>query len=200
MEAITEILCTVTGTIVGCVVGYCIFLLKHKNNYSAQLFNEYKVMAQELATILEDLLTLSIGPKNYTIDTCKEIDNLLSKYVFKYYLVLPQNVLMEINCLHLCLNCRGKHLFMIDHSGKSPIIRQCNTVEEINNLFTDVALQKTKGLNHIYNYYHRIPSHLNLKCQARHVITVMHNEWDSVEFYKWQKILPKHTIYQIEKE
>lgn len=200
MDTIIEILSSITCTIIGCVVGYCIFRLRYKNNYNAKLFNEYKQMAQDLATILEDLLTLSVGPKNYTIDNCKEIDNELSKFVFKYYLVLPQNVLMEINCLHLCLSSRGKNLFMIDYSGKSPIIRPCNTAKEIYNLFTDVALLKTKGLNHIYNNYHRIPRYLNLKCQARHVITVMHNEWDSAEFYKWQKKLPKHTIYQIEKE
>ncbi len=199
MDTIIEILSSVTCTIIGCVVGYCIFLLRHKRNYSAQLFNEYKQMAQELATILQDLLSLSIGPQNFTTEFCKEVDNELSKFVFKYYLVLPQKVLMEINCLHLCLNCRGKNLFIIDYSCETPIVRKCNTVEEINNLFKDVALKKTMGFNHIYNSYHRIPSYLNLKCQARHVITVMHNEWDSAKFYKWQKKLPKRTIYQIEK-
>lgn len=189
MDVLSGIIISVTGVVFGLIV----FKEKQRDNYSAKLFNDYKQMAQELATILEDLLTLSMLPRDYSIEYCRSVDNELSKYFFKYYLLLPQHVLEEINCLHSCLQCRGKYFYMIDRKGDVPVLRQCKTTKEFNDLFTDVALIETKLLDR----YDLIPRHLALRCQARHVITVMHNCWDYKVYHKWQRKLPKRTVFQI---
>lgn len=193
MELLTGILLNIIGIVVGAVAGYLISRLQNKDKYSAQLFSEYTKMAQELAAILEELLTLSLRPRKYTTDYCNTIAKELSKYYFKYYLVLSQQVLEEISCLHACLQCGGKYFFMIDRTSQYTKIRPCKKAEEINILFADIALTQTRQ----YKEYPRIPNYITLKCQARHVITVMHNSWDYKDIHKWQKKLPKRTVFQL---
>lgn len=183
MELITGIVLTITSAISGAAVGYGIYRLKHRNNYSAQLYNEYKQMAQELAAILEDLLTLSMRPQKYSHEFCMALDKELSRFYFKYYLVLPQSVLEEMGCLHACLQTEGKYFFMVEKTKEPHVLRRCETAQEINNLFTDIALTKTRT----YEKYTRIPNYINLKCQARHVIIVMQDCWSSKDFHRWQK-------------
>lgn len=195
MELLTEIIIGVTGLVTGSALGYCVFRLQQKNNYSAELFNEYKLKTQELAVILEDLLTLSMLPRHYSTEYCRNVDKELSKYFFKYYLDIPQEVLEEINCLHACLQCRGKYLFMVDKTGGIPVLRPRRTTKELNDLFNDVALIMTWNLDG----QKKIPRSIVLRCQARHVITVMHNCWKYKEIHKWPKKLPKRTVLQLEK-
>ncbi len=190
-----EVLTGIVVLVAGAVVGYFISKLQHRDDYSEKLFNDYIQMEQELALILEDLLTLSMWPCDCNTKFCNTIDNALSKYYFKYYLVLPQEVLEEISCLHACLQCGGEELYMVDRTKETPVLRPRKTEEEKNKLFKNIALIETKLIkqNKI-----RIPNYLILKCQARHVISVMHDSWKPEDFQRWQKKLPKRTILQIE--
>ena len=176
------------------VGGYLIFRIKQRNTYSEKLFNDYIQMEQELALILEDLLTLSMWPCDCNTKFCNTIDNALSNYYFKYYLVLPQKVLEEISCLHACLQCEGENLYMVDRTKETPVLRPRETKEEKNNLFKNIALIETKLIEQNI----RIPNYLVLKCQARHIISVMHDSWKPEDFQRWQKKLPKRTVLQIE--
>ena len=187
-------------SIIGAIFNYYFLLKKIKDDYNAKLFFEYKQLSQKLAVILEDLLTISMSPSNYTIEQCYNIDKKLGQYFFKYYLSLPPLVLEEMNCLHACLQCGGEKTFIIENTPKGPLLRQRNTDEEIKDLFMDVAIiTKNKSLSNIYEEYHKMPNYINLKCQARHVITVFNSCWNIKDFNRWQEQLPKQTILQKEK-
>lgn len=200
MGLLLGIIGTLIISISSAVISYKFFLKKAKDSYNAKLFFEYKKLAQELVDILGDLLTLSMAPCDYTTEQCNKIDRELGLYFFKYYLVLPQQVLEEMNCLHACLQCGGQATFMIDRTNATPVLRRRTTEDEIKELFMDVAIiAKDNCLSRIYKIHHRMPRYIYLKCQARHVITVLNDCWSLKEFHDWQKRLPKLTVLQREK-
>lgn len=179
----------------GGLVGLWFFIQKRRIKLGETLFLEYKNIAQELAIVLEDLLSLSLNPQYYSYKKCMEIDKALSSFFFKYYLVLPQDVLLEINCLHACLNDTENRLFIVDKREKLPLLRPRTSDEEIVSLLNDVALvKKGRGLSDIYLEYHILPRYMFLKCQARHVITILGRSWNMRDLYSWSNNLSKHTL------
>lgn len=183
------------GIVLGTFLSYIFFRKQNKDKYSASLFAEYKNIAQELAEILKDLLTLTLMPQKYSVEQCNEIDKTLGEFFFKYYLILPQPVLEEINCLHRCLLCGGKNIFIIKKEKNLPVLQICSKEEDIKALLEDVALVTSKrNLFEIYQINKRLPHCLNLRCQARHVITTMHDCWNLSNINKWEKQIPKKTI------
>lgn len=190
-----------TGAILGSggVMGLFFYMRKRKINFSEALFMEYKNTAQELAEVLKDVLPLSLNPQNYTEEQCDKIDNELANWFFKNYLVLPQSVLEEINCLHACLRDKKGGLYMIDRTHKHPILRQRKTETEITSLLGDVAIvRKKRSLSDIYRQYHKLPRYIYIKCQARHVITVLDREWNLKDMHIWSVRRKKQTLYMHE--
>lgn len=192
---ILELLGTLLGLILGGVMGYYLSRRKSKDEFRASLFAEYRKIAQELATILKDVLQLSLIPEKITAEKCNEIDKALGDFVFKYFLVLPQDVLQEINCLHVCLVCGGTKTFVVKKMKGKPVLLPRATDRDVKNLLDGVALVTTKkSLFDIYKEYGKLPKSVLLKCQARHVMVVMNNKWKPSKIYKWERILPKKTL------
>ncbi|MBQ7489561.1 MAG: hypothetical protein IJT51_03475 [Bacteroidales bacterium] len=197
---IIQFVCSLCGSILGSsgILGLYYFLRKRKALFSETLFWEYKNIAQELANTLQDLLPLSLHPKNYTNEQCEKIDNELAKFFFKYYLILPQAVLEEINCLHACLLDKGgRRLFMVDKKERFPTLRPRKTEEEVDDLIDDVAIVKSeKSLSEMYKKYQKLPRYICIKCQARHVITVLQRYWSIKDLHLWSLQLSKTTLAQ----
>lgn len=197
----TGILETIIGLALGAFLGHFFFRKESKDKFSAALFEEYKNIAQELAEILSKLKLQSLMPLSLTDNECQTIDDELGIFFYKYYLVLPQQVLEELNCLHECLLCRGEKTFVVKYEHAVPIVQPRISDDEVRDLIREVALvTKNRGLFDIYQRYKRLPRFVNLKCQARHVITVMHDCWNLSNIHEWEKRLPKQTISQIEKK
>ena len=197
-----QLVCTILGCLLGgCgLFGFLFFIQKRRAKLSEALFLEYKAIAQELAIILDELLPLSLYPQYYSHEQCKEVDKALSKFFFKYYLVLPQEVLEEINCMHACLIDYKNNLYIVDKSKDIPILRPRKTEEEIISLLDDVALVKReRSLSEIYLEYHKLPRYISLKCQARHVITILSKSWNMRDLHNWSKNLNKQTLNEIKK-
>lgn len=203
-----ELFCTLIGATLGSsgIIGLYFYLEKRKANFSEVLFLEYKNISEELAAAMQDLLLLSLSDGSYSQNKCNEIDRELGKIFFKHYLVLPQSVLEEINCLHECLMCAGKKVFMIKVINNEPHVCERETEEEMRQLFEDVAIvTKDKTIFQIYKKYkdckQSIPMRRSvfLKCQARQVLTVLDREWQLKDIHNWSEKLGKNTIASIRK-
>lgn len=185
----------VLGTIIGGVVSFLFFRHKEEVRFNTKLYTEYQPLAQELATILQDFLVLSLHPGHYTKDVCQKIDNDLSKFFFKYYLVLPQSVLEEINCLHACLRSQGKYLYVIDKTKDVPTVRECVDTNEVISFINDVTIVSIrKSWAELYRQYQKLPDYLKLRFQARHVISKMQVVWQYKDMKAWQKEMRKKTL------
>lgn len=179
-------------------MGFLFFIQKRRVQLSESLLLEYKAIAKELAIVLDELLPLSLYPHYYSQEKCKEIDKALSKFFFQYYLVLPQEVLEEINCMHACLIDKENRLYIVDKNESIPTLRPRVTADEIVSLLDEVALVKReRSLSEIYLEYNKLPRYVYLKCQARHVITILSKSWNMRDLYEWSKNLNKHTIAEI---
>ena len=187
----------IAGIIIGYLLRYLFSRKENRDKLNATLFAEYKIFAQELSDILKDIELQSLMPQKITTEKCYEIDNALGVFLYKYYLTLPQPVIEEINCLHECLLCGGKQAFIVKRKDDLPVLLPRTSDEDIRSLLEEVAVVTPKrNLYEIYQTYGRLPKSILLKCQARHVITVMHNCWNHSNIYEWQKRLPKKTIAQ----
>lgn len=109
--------------IVGGLLGYLVAHKGRNEELCISLIKEYENVVQELCVILDELLTLSTMPKHYSANQCKDIDNALEKFFFKYYIILPQPVLEEIYCLHGCLQYQGAYSFVIKRRKKCQCCR-----------------------------------------------------------------------------
>ena len=188
----------IVGAILGACLSYVFFRRKSRDGFSATLFMEYKNIAQELAVIFKELQLQSLMPLAVNKGVCDKIDKDLAVFLYKYYLVLPQAVIEEINCLHECLLSDGNSIFMVKQENGLPEIQKRITDEDVKDLLESVALIQVKGrsLFDIYKRYKKLPNSIFLKCQARHVIFVMHDCWNLSNIYEWKKQLTKMTIAQ----
>lgn len=192
---ILEIMGTLVGIVLGAVLAYLFSRKGSMDDLNKTLLTEYKNISQELAEILKDILTLSLKPEKISAEKCKEIDISLGDFVFRHFLVLPQPVLEEINCLHVCLTCGGKKAYIVKHEGSLPVLQPRASDDDIKNILEDVAIVTTRRtLFDIYKKYGKLPQSVILKCQARHVMIVMNEHWNLSRFNEWAKSLPKTTI------
>ena len=181
------------------VIGFFFYRLKKKSEYNETLFVEYKSIAQELVEILKDLLSLSFIPNNYSDKQLNEIAENLSHFYYKYYLVLPQSVLREIQCLHSCLHRKGKRLFEYYKDEQSQFYKQRWIREEKRQIefMKDTSIMLRSDVDAILRLYRQNPDYIAdtfLKCQARHVIIALDREWNIKDIHKWSIRRKKQTL------
>lgn len=66
--------------------------------------------------------------------------------MFRNYLALPQTVLEEINCMHACLQTKGKKIFIVDRSKPIPLIRPCEGEQEVLEFFHGTTIFRIKKI------------------------------------------------------
>lgn len=192
------------GTIAGYFIGYIVARKKGKDDVSVSLFQEYRDVAGELESILQDLLSLSFLPKHYSESQLKIIADNLSAFYFKNYMILPQAVLEEMQCLYTCLHHNGKRMYMVgrDEFGNK-VQREIKKPNQFEYLLKDTSIMMRTSERAIRILYKNHPEKLKdayLNFQARHVITVMHDCWNIKRIYTWKKDLTKDTIVQKERK
>lgn len=196
-------LCGVIGIVVTAVLGYIYFRKKENDKFSVELFREYEKRSQELAKILQDLLSLSFVQSNYTDKQLDEISRNLSIFYFKYYLTLPAPLLRELQCLYTCLYHKGKVMYSVskDDMGMDKQVR-VKKKDEYEYLMKDSSILLRHDVNVLREFYQRKSDRLPdtfIKFQARHIITVMHDCWNIKEIHNWRKCLAKETLAQKER-
>lgn len=202
---ILELCCMLIGAILGSsgVIGLIFYLKKRTAEYNETLFNEYKNIAQELADVLKDLLTLSFIPSNYTEEQLNNIAQNLSAFYYKYYLVLPQSVLLEIHCLYSCIHHKGRSLYtpVMDQNEHVYVQRSLKLKNDQIKFIKDASLvlrYNEKIIDRFYKKFSDRKSDTFLKCQARHVIVVLDREWNLKDIHKWAELRIKQTLYMQE--
>ncbi|MBR1878885.1 MAG: hypothetical protein IJ814_07800 [Paludibacteraceae bacterium] len=200
-----ELAFTLLGALLGSsgAIGLFFYLQKRKAEYNETLFIEYKNIAQELADILKDLLTLSFIPSNYTDKQLDDIAQDLSAFYYKYYLILPQAVLLEIQSLYSCLHHKGRFLFIpiMDKNEHVYVQRPLRMKNDQIKFIKDASLilrYNVKVIDRFYKKFKERKADTFLKCQARHVIVVLDREWNLKDMHKWAELRTKQTLYMQE--
>jgi len=203
---LTQFICSLLGCVLGSggIIGLLFYLQKRKMIFSETLFSEYKNISQELVEILQDLLSLSFIPSKYTDEQLCEISENLSAFYFKYYLVLPQTVLLEIQSLYSSIYRKGDCMFLpvYDKKMKIYVQRKLSSEKEQIDFIKDTSLVLRNSVESIIRFYKIHPERIAdtfLKCQARHVITVLDREWNLKNMHKWSKHTRKTTLCKRER-
>ena len=197
LVAIIGLLSALVGSILGCTLGYSFSKRKSKDEFNANLFFEYQNIVQELVSILQGILSLSFYPIKHTKEELKSVEENLSSFYFKYYLILPQPVLEEIQCLHLCLHYNGHRIFMPIKGLSGNTIKYLNKKEELECLIKDSFLTHRTHKKVILRFHKLYPERLPdlfLRYQARHLVTVLSESWNIKNIHNWKSILGKETI------
>lgn len=203
-DDLIKIIGSIVSGLIGYILGYIISRRKDKDDFSIALFQEYRTVANELETILKDLLSLSFVSSNYSDSQLNKIAEELSAFYFKNYLILPQTVLEEIQCLYTCLHHKGRRMFKTGKDELGNIVqRQLTKEEEQKYLMKDSSIMLRADEDVLRRFYKKYPDRLPdtfLKFQARHLLTVMHDCWNIKNIHEWKKRLSKDTIAQRERK
>jgi hypothetical protein len=185
-------------TIIGFIIGYSLIVERRKKimEFNMKIFDIYDKISQEIIEVLTEMTSLSLKPMSYTEEEIENWKCKLSYLYFKYYIYLPQNVLLEMNCLHSCLASKGKYFYVTESNNR---ISKCEDISKISKFLDDVTLvahddRITKMLNnhgvaHFRNY-------LKINFQARNVIRRIDDAWGHKHLHKWTKQLKKHTLFE----
>lgn len=201
--AIIGLLGALVGSTLGCALGYFFSKRQSKNEFNANLFFKYQNIAQELVDILQGILSLSFYPIKHTKEELKSVKENLSSFYFKYYLILPQSVLEEIQCLHLCLHYNGHRIFMSVKGPSGNTIKHIDKKEELESLVKDSFLTHKTNKKAILRFHELHPERtadIFLRYQARHLITVLNENWNIKKLHSWKNTLGKETIAKKEKK
>ena len=202
LVAIIGLLGVLIGSILGCTLGYFFSKKQSKDEFNANLFFKYQNITQELVDILQGILSLSFYPIKHTKEELKSVEENLSSFYFKYYLILPQSVLEEIQCLHLCLHYNGHRIFMPVRGSSGNTIKHLDKKEELESLVKDSFLTHRTDKNAILRFHELYPERtadIFLRYQARHLITVLNENWNIEKLHSWKNTLEKETIAKREK-
>lgn len=195
----SELLTGVISIIIGIFIGWCLDLLKYRYKANEKLYDTYTALSKEVAEVLKSLLDLSLHPKGYSDEELDKIKKDISAIYFKYYIFLPQEVLLELNCMHSCLQSRGRWLYKVDEKSSFKTIYRCSDTEIIKDFCHDATLIK-RGLDKLDSIIatKKMPVYLKLNFQARMVIRKIDDLCGSEKIFKWTKYLKKKTVYNIE--
>ena len=194
----TDIYVALISIILGGIVGYFIDIKKKERAQNQKWHDVYIDFGIEISKVLKPFLKLSLRPKKYTTEELNRIKAEISQLYFKYYPFLPHDILLELNCMHSCLQSDGKRMYMIVGNRKYKTIAQCKTAEEIKDFCRDATLID-KGLDKLERIIDngKLPVYLQLNFQARMVIRRIDVFFGNKKMFKWNKYLKKKTVYAL---
>ncbi len=184
--------------IAGACLGFFLDIQKEKRAQNVKWHEMYLNFSKEITVVLNPLLSLSLKGKSYTTEEFNKIKNEISQLYFKYYPFLPHDILLELNCMHSCLQSDGKRMYMIVGNRKYKTISQCKTTKEIKDLCRDATLIN-EGLDKLERIIDngKLPVYLQLNFQARMVIRRIDVFFGNKKMFKWNKYLKKKTVYAL---
>ncbi len=184
--------------VVGTCFGFFLDIQKEKRAQNIRWHDMYLNFSREITAVLNPLLSLSLKGKSYTTEEFNKIKNEISQLYFKYYPFLPHDILLELNCMHSCLQSDGKRMYMIVGNRKYKTISQCKTTKEIKDLCRDATLIN-EGLDKLERIIDngKLPVYLQLNFQARMVIRRIDVFFGNKKMFKWNKYLKKKTVYAL---
>lgn len=193
----------VLGTILGFFSSILVDRSKNKIGYILSIINSYNRISQDIIELLTEMASLNLGFNSFSKKDIDRWRKQISYLYFKYYSFLPQEVLLEMNCLHSCLLSNGKCIFWTENNTIKMIREKDMHSEKYNdlikNFFDDSTLVSSDDrLYKLIDTYglNRIPCSIKINFQARRVIRKIDDYFGYKHIYKWPKELIKQTHYQ----
>ena len=201
MEKLLSVLLSVPSLLLGGALGLLSGLILHRKQsqraISAILFQKYMEIRDQLADILSDVASLSLVPEQEHLDAQTHIER-LSKCFYKYYDLIPQSVLMELNCLHSCLRKEGQFAYVVVGSTEIRKLDYHNT-REVGEFLKHVSLV-VNDIAPITEFLARGGGRkrrrLILNLQARKALQCMNDHFTFSDITSWQTKLKKFTVYE----
>lgn len=189
---------SVVGVLIGIILGH-IFDIRKANKrenfeYNLSIYNEYKRVSAEIIEAVTPLTSLGLKPRGLSSEQLSVWSKNISELYFKYYTYLPQIVLNEMNCLHSCLQSRGRRIFCI----KDKKILDCEK-NDAKELFRDTAIVgEKKEIKDVIESHslEELSESLKINIQARRVIRVVAAIFEGRTIEQWNTILKKETLLQ----
>lgn len=189
---------SVVGVLIGIILGH-IFDIRKANKrenfeYNLSIYNEYKRVSAEIIEAVTPLTSLGLKPRGLSSEQLSVWSKNISELYFKYYTYLPQIVLNEMNCLHSCLQSRGRRIFCI----KDNKILDCEK-NDAKELFRDTAIVgEKKEIKDVIESHslEELSESLKINIQARRVIRVVAAIFEGRTIEQWNTILKKETLLQ----
>lgn len=189
---------SVVGVLIGIILGH-IFDIRKANKrenfeYNLSIYNEYKRVSAEIIEAVTPLTSLGLKPRGLSSEQLSVSSKNISELYFKYYTYLPQIVLNEMNCLHSCLQSRGRRIFCI----KDKKILDCEK-NDAKELFRDTAIVgEKKEIKDVIESHslEELSESLKINIQARRVIRVVAAIFEGRTIEQWNTILKKETLLQ----
>ena len=173
-SAIISALISTFGVIISALIS---FYSKIRNTKLQKYLEDriyYATIISELREIVLPFSSLSLShrdiPDELVSRKCEEI----SQFYMKYQPYFSKNILAEINCLHSCLQSKGKHIYYVKDDGNISICKDKDIlvkyIKDISNIDEDTHKTFKKINEHPLTDI--LPSH-RYNIQTRHLLLEM---------------------------
>jgi len=197
--------CIIASGVISVVTTLLLNRSQGSTDYRKVLFDRYQSATQEIIGEILPLVSLSIyGHKS--IDWQKSMSS-IDKLYYKYHSYLPDDVLIAMNALYVCLSNNGQILLYCKHKGKHTSIQRCYSDQKLLQLVGEVTiadcaerhgklLQKIKssqGDKYVRYISKRYP-HMVVNLQARYLINKINQHYNLTHLYKWDATINRRTL------
>lgn len=185
----------VLGALVGHFSSHYIETKKEKSVLITKLFEHYIEVRQSLTELLSEIANLSLHPSydNEQIDKWK---SQVSKLFYEHYDFLPHEVLLSLNCLHMCLSVKGTNIYVISENSKIKKLAKKDT-RQINEFIRDVTLiDNFDGVSSLFTNGKWTKS-TAMNFQARKVLRSINDNFKYEHITSWGTNLKKLSINEI---
>lgn len=190
MDIILPIITLVVGTFLGLLPSIYLAYFQHKQDITGKVLDQYFAAREQLCDQLSALANLLVTNScQLDVKIVAEYQENVSKLFYKYYDLLPPEVLKEMLCLHTCLSDKENRLYK--HENNFVLLIEDQDIEGF-----------IEGISLIDNfkYYAAIPlrskdSHIrrsaSINYQARSVLVSINRHFTVQHFISWNRYLQK---------
>jgi hypothetical protein len=186
MHILEEVIRLGIPLLIGALIGYFIEKWRVRIKFDMNAFDMYDTISKEIIALLTEITSLNLYRSCEKSDMekwkCK-----ISDLYFKYFIYLPQDVLIEMNCLHLCLSHKGQYLYQPGKDNKGDvIIERCDDKQKFKKFVDSVTLYNDGRITALVDKYGigRFPCSFKVNFQARKVIKTIFDYWKYEPFVR----------------
>lgn len=195
---LAKILIALLTLIIGGVIGFFssryLEIEKKGQALTAKLLEHFLKAYEEIADLLSDIADLRMDP-GYDADQLAVWEKEVSKQFYKHYSLLPPEVLLEMNCLYMCLAAKGRRLFTIKN-GKRITALDMGDRDAIRSFIRGVSL--VENIEDIANLYPKLSPSQAVNFQARRVLRKTNDVFKYSRIFDYGTKLKKYSLGETE--
>ena len=188
----------VTGILFGYISSILIERFKRRMDYHKELFFLFQKVTDNLNVTLSQMASFNVSFNSINKEKLETLKKEVSTMYFRYYNLLPQDILNELNCLHSCLQSNGELMYFIDSNNTLQKAKDSDFrfFEEISNNLT--LVNNTRKLHDIITKHGigSLPPDIKINFQARKVIRKIDDFLSIRNVFDWTERISKTTFYK----